>query len=155
MSDFSDQEFEDESEGPAGLRKYAKDQEAKAREAEAALAAAQRELAFAKAGLPLNDPKMTYFVKGYDGDLNPEAIKAAAEAAGFLAPAEAQVPPEELAQHQAVAQLSAGATGTPTFQGPYYENPQYQQEIRMARTPDEVLAKVRAAGGTVMDDLDW
>ena len=78
----------------------------------------KRELAFAKAGIPLTDAKMNYFVKGYEGDLDPEAIREAATEAGFLAveqaaPQEQTVNPEA----QAVAQVqqrvmaaSAGAT---------------------------------------------
>lgn len=49
------------------------------------LADLKRELAFAKAGLPMNDPKMNYFVKGYDGDMTAEAIRQAALESGFLA----------------------------------------------------------------------
>jgi DNA-binding PucR family transcriptional regulator len=45
----------------------------------------KRELAFAKAGIPLTDPKMNYFVKGYEGELEPDAIREAATEAGFLA----------------------------------------------------------------------
>ena len=44
----------------------------------------KRELAFAKAGLPMNDPKMNYFVKGYEGDMTAEAIRQAALESGFL-----------------------------------------------------------------------
>jgi ABC-type Na+ efflux pump permease subunit len=49
------------------------------------LADLKRELAFAKAGLPMNDPRMNYFVKGYDGDMTAEAIRQAALESGFLA----------------------------------------------------------------------
>jgi len=45
----------------------------------------RRELAFAKAGLPLDDPKMKYFVKGYDGEMTAEAIRQSALDSGFLA----------------------------------------------------------------------
>ena len=48
------------------------------------LADLKRELAFAKAGLPMNDPKMSYFVKGYEGDMTAEAIRQAALESGFL-----------------------------------------------------------------------
>lgn len=44
----------------------------------------KRELAFAKAGLALDDPKLKYFVKGYDGEMTAEAIREAASEAGFL-----------------------------------------------------------------------
>ena len=49
---------------------------AKARKAEDA----ERRLAFAEAGIPLGDKRASYFVKGYDGELNPDAIKADWEA---------------------------------------------------------------------------
>ena len=45
----------------------------------------RRELAFAKAGLPMDDPKLKYFVKGYDGEMTAEAIREAAMDSGFLA----------------------------------------------------------------------
>ena len=43
-----------------------------------------RENAFLKAGISSDDPRMSYFVKGYDGDLNAEAIRKAAMDAGFI-----------------------------------------------------------------------
>lgn len=46
--------------------------------------AAERKLAFAEAGITLNDPKLSYFVKGYDGEFTPEAIRQAATDAGFI-----------------------------------------------------------------------
>lgn len=49
------------------------------------LAELRRELAFAKAGLPMSDPKMNYFIKGYDGEMSAEAIRQAALEAGFIA----------------------------------------------------------------------
>lgn len=49
------------------------------------LADLKRELAFAKAGLPMSDPKMNYFIKGYDGEMTAESIRQAALEAGFLA----------------------------------------------------------------------
>lgn len=39
---------------------------------------ATRELAFVKAGIDSADPMAKYFVKGYDGELSPDAIRAAA-----------------------------------------------------------------------------
>lgn len=134
MSDF-DSEDESTPEEPRGLRKQIEEQAAKAREAEARAAAAERELAFAKAGLPLSDPKMDYFVKGYDGDLTPEVIRAAAEAAGFLSTAPPDVPADELAQHQQAANLAASATVTPPD-----ENAEYLTALSQARSKAEVLA---------------
>jgi hypothetical protein len=39
---------------------------------------AKRELAFVKAGIDLANPASKYFVKAYDGELDPEAIRNAA-----------------------------------------------------------------------------
>lgn len=57
----------------------------KAREkAEKELADMKRQITFQKAGIDPDDPKFSYFVKGYDGELNAEAIRAEATKAGFL-----------------------------------------------------------------------
>ena len=92
MSD-SMQEFEDEiqTEGTrdpvrAQLRKV--EQQLKAAEAKAKeLETAARELAFVKAGVDTNAPIAKYFVKGYDGELSPEAIRVAAQEANLIQPA--------------------------------------------------------------------
>lgn len=76
----------------------------------------QREIAFAKAGLPLADPKMSYFIKGYDGELDAEAIREAAAQAGFISSQGEQANLEQQAQQQVsleaqnrVMHASAGA----------------------------------------------
>ena len=82
------------------------------------LAAISRERAFEKAGIDPADAKFTYFVKGYDGELTPEAVKAEAVKIGLL---EAEVVSDPLtdpanaaalAAQQKIADASAGA-GTP------------------------------------------
>lgn len=155
MSEFDPSEnTPTEPEEPRGLRKQIEEQAAKAREAEARAAAAERELAFAKAGLPLDDPKMTYFVKGYDGDLSPDAIKAAAESAGFLTAPAPEVPADELAQHQQAANLAG--TGEPAggWNGPIDQNPQYRAEIFQARSPEEAMAVMAKFGSPILTDFD-
>lgn len=81
---YDDEAINDEDEGgddsPRGLRRAAN----KSKKLEAELAELRRELAFAKAGIPMDDPKMKYFIKGYDGEFEPDAIRAAAAEAGFL-----------------------------------------------------------------------
>jgi hypothetical protein len=44
----------------------------------------KRELAFARAGIPMSDPRMKYFVKGYEGEMEADAIREAAIQAGFI-----------------------------------------------------------------------
>lgn len=45
----------------------------------------KRRLAFVEAGISMADPKMKYFIKGYDGEMEADSIRAAAMEAGFLA----------------------------------------------------------------------
>lgn len=117
MSDnYTDDDFDledDDSNSIQSLRRAAN----AAKKLKAENARMKRELAFAKAGIPLTDPKMNYFVKGYEGDLEPEAIREAATEAGFLTIEQPAVEQEATAETQAVAQAqqrvmaaSAGAT---------------------------------------------
>lgn len=109
------------------------------------LAATNRRLAFAEAGLPAA-PWRTYFDKGYEGELTAEAIKAAATEAGFLEapkPAE-QTTPEERATHGRIADASAGAVSAPPVD--------VAAEIAQAKTPEEVMAILQRNGqATVWD----
>lgn len=137
MSDFSEYEDDpqDEGTGPAGLREHAKRLEAQAKAAAEEATQLKRELAFAKAGLDLSDPKMTYFVKGYDGDATPEAIRSAAEAAGFIGETTPTIPAQELQEHQAAANLAGGG-----FIEPPDTSAEYNAAMAAARTKEEVLA---------------
>ena len=71
----------------------------------------RRELAFTKAGINPDDPKMRYFVKGYDGEMTAEAVRQAAAEAGFLSSQQApsQVQQAAAAAQERVTQMSAGA----------------------------------------------
>lgn len=87
------------------LRKKAKERD----ELAAKLERLERNEAFRDAGLDLKDAKAKYFMKGYDGDMTPEAIKAEALSAGFLS--EAPPPPDPDADaHRRMDQANAGAT---------------------------------------------
>lgn len=91
--------------------------------------ALKRENAFLKAGINPDDPKAKWLVKGYDGELTPDAIKAAAVEAGVLAAenSEAEVPPDERAAHERMA--------TPAGQTP-----------PSTRAIDDQIAEAQAAG---------
>ena len=81
MSDgYIEDEYDEDDTSIKGLRRAAN----KAKKLEAEMESMKRELAFARAGLPLHDPSLAYFVKGYDGDLEAESILEAAEEAGFI-----------------------------------------------------------------------
>lgn len=85
-------------------------------EAESRAAAAERQLAFAKAGIDISNSKNGYFIRGYDGDLDPDAIKTAAIADGFLEdPAKAPQPaPEEAAAFDRMEEAEANGGLAPT-----------------------------------------
>ncbi len=143
MSDEYNEEFDDEQDdGPVSLnrsdlrnlRKAAKERSDLA----ARLAAQERELAFAKAKLDLDDPKIEYFVKGYDGDLTPDAIRAKAEEAGFLAAQKQQPPADEVTAQRRIANASSGATETP--------DPNLAELIGQAQTQEEVMKLITQAG---------
>ena len=119
MSDqFYEDDFDEDDEQPdkpersnaewAELRRAKKAAEKALKELESLKA--ERE--FEKAGLDLDDPRVAYFKKGYDGDLTAEAIRAEAVKAGFIqeaAPEEPDTAP--LDAQQRVAEM-AGAGGT-------------------------------------------
>jgi ribosomal protein L12E/L44/L45/RPP1/RPP2 len=71
----------------------------------------KRDIAFVKAGIPMEDPRMGYFVKGYEGDLDPDSIKQAAVDAGFIAATPAPADPaldQARAGQQRVLAASSG-----------------------------------------------
>jgi hypothetical protein len=76
--------------------------------ARAELESARRQLAFSRAGIDPDDPAAKYFVKAYDGDLDPEAIRAEAVAARLIG-----TPPAssaEVAAHEGLARAASGAS---------------------------------------------
>lgn len=86
----------------------------RADEAEARATAAERELAFAKARIDPSVPGYTYFLKGYDGELTPEAIKQAAIEANLIKDEAGEgATPEELAAMDRMNAASTGASTTP------------------------------------------
>jgi len=96
------------------LKRLKKESKA-AREAEARIAAAERELAFYKAGVDLEHPAATYFVKGYEGEATPEAVKAEwVKLTGSTGEAKPDPAAEELAQMQDAADLVNGRGQIPT-----------------------------------------
>lgn len=102
---------------------------------EARAAAAERELAFAKAGIDLNDQKLSYFRKGYDGDLDPEEIRSAAAEAGFIAPPAGSGDAQELAAQQRIANAGSEAIA-PSDPSPL------EDRMRAAQSPEEIMAIV-------------
>lgn len=120
---YDEQDYEDDDEYEAdepGQRQqrtnaeWAELRQAKkaAKQAETKAQQAERELAFYKAGIPTDDPKMAYFIKGYEGKPEPEAIRQAAIEAGFME-AQAQSPEHQQAIQAQQRIAVAGSAGVP------------------------------------------
>jgi len=112
MSDnYTDETFEqgEDQDSLKNLRAAAN----RAKKLEAELNSMKRQMAFYQAGIPTDDPRMGYFIKGYDGELDADAIRAAAVEAGFLqTPAQEQATeevPQQAVAEQRVMAASAGA----------------------------------------------
>jgi hypothetical protein len=148
MSNFEDDFNEDDYDQPASdqnpVRARMKQLEKEAKELRkqvAEFAVTQRELAFAKAGIDPASPQAKYFVKGYDGDLTPEAIRAAAEEAQLITPQPVQADPDKAAWQQS-NKIAAGAETAS-------EGPSWVKRIRDASSPEEIsniFAEAQAQG---------
>jgi len=92
MSDIAeefDYEDDDQPQESNPVRARMKQLEKENREYRKAIAEAEttkRQYNFLKAGIDPADVKFKYFVKGYDGELSPEAIRLAAEEAQLITP---------------------------------------------------------------------
>lgn len=135
-------EYEDDDDQTSGSgNDNLKELRRKAREADrlqAQIDAKDRELAFARAKLDLDDPKLKYFIKGYEGELTADAIRAQAISDGFLPAPESKIPDGELDAQQRIAGASSGAGETPT------QN--LNELIAQANSPEEVMKLVTQAG---------
>jgi hypothetical protein len=138
MSNIADEFYEDDDDQPQEsnpVRARMKQLEKENREIKKLLAeqeAAAKELAFVKAGIDLNNPMSKYFVKGYDGDLSPEAIRLAAEEAQLVTPQ-----PQVLDQDkQAWQTANKVATGAETAS----EGPSWMKRIQNAESEQELMA---------------
>ncbi|MFP3907130.1 MAG: hypothetical protein ACLFWR_08870 [Acidimicrobiales bacterium] len=86
QSTSTDGDDDGNADDPAGLRKMIKELRAENTDLHAKVTTFERDKAFNDAGVPADGPAK-WFRQAYDGDLTPEAIKAAAEADNIIAPA--------------------------------------------------------------------
>jgi hypothetical protein len=120
----------------------------KAGELQTQLEEMQRRVAFSEAlGTAVNDPKVRYFIKGYDGELTSEAIRAEALEAGLLTTTQPQPAdtndnptPAEMAAHARMQAAADGAGGNKPIDLVEALGP------RGSKKPDEIMAILRAAG---------
>lgn len=136
IEDF-DEEAPTPTRDPVRARMKELEAEVKALRAENAQAQVwQREAAFAKAGIP-DTAATKYFVKAYEGALDPEAIRSAAMEAGYLSPDPQPEIQAEQRAWQRTNQVAAGAGNV--------EPPSLQDRIRNAKSEQEVLALLEEA----------
>lgn len=87
MSNVHEFEQEPDETPKDPVRARMKQLEKELNESKQALAEAEalkREVAFIKAGIPMDNPMAKYFVKGYEGEVSAEAIRQAAEEANLI-----------------------------------------------------------------------
>ena len=127
MTDSDSTFGEEGSDSPTESKpNWRRDLENRAKEAESQLAETQERLSgyerrdvFRSAGLDLEDRQVSYFVKAYDGEMDAEAIRAEAEAAGFVgpdAPASSSSPIKRDALDAEQRIAAAGEGGDPVSQ---------------------------------------
>jgi len=140
--DSEDQIEESETRNPVRARmKQLEKETAELRKQVAEAEAAKRELAFVKAGIDPLQPMTKYFVKAYDGDLNPEAIRQAAVEAQLISSPQNQPSADEM---QAWQRTNKVAAGSQTSQPPV----DWVRRLNEATSPREVeqiLSEARAA----------
>lgn len=137
MSNMEDDFYEDEDQPQESnpVRARMKQLEKENREYRKAIAeaeAARKELAFVKAGIDLASPMAKYFVKGYDGELSPDAIRLAAEEAQLITP-QPKADTREVDAWQQSARVAAGADTAPP-------PPSWAQRIANANSQAEILS---------------
>jgi hypothetical protein len=94
---------------------------------------AARKLAFVEAGVDPNLPVAKYFMKGYDGELTPEAIREAAIEAQIIQDRKAAEVKQEAAAWQQTTQAAAGNTTgeAPVDMVTRIQNAKSQDEVEM------------------------
>jgi hypothetical protein len=155
MTVFDETGIDDEG-GPASNSEHAwkRKQEQARKAAERERDQARKEAAFLRAGI---DPEAkgiaSYFVKAYDGDLDPAKIRAAATEAGVIQPA----PPgpqdvkdqEALAASQRVASFSQDATAAPS---PQEQNRAALEEAYRTGGMEALLNAAQATGMPIAEN---
>lgn len=137
FDDYSEDDFtEQESNNSSNpVRQRMKQLEKELREANKQLAAtaeASKKLAFLEAGVPLDSPMAKYFIKGYDGDLNPEAIREAALEAQLIAPPQ-QVDDTDKQAWRETNRIAAGSEVSPAPPG-------WIERINAANSESELMS---------------
>jgi hypothetical protein len=148
MSNYEDfQDFEDDDQpeneskqnpARAHMRKLEKENKELRKEREELLAL-KREQAFIKAGIDTSTPLGKIFMKGYDGDVSPDAIQQAAIEAQLLTP-----PSNEVSDADAWSRVDKVAQGAGTANPPIDWNRRIQEAESQAEV-ERILAEAQQA----------
>jgi hypothetical protein len=148
MSEYEDfQDFEDDDQpeneskqnpARAHMRKLEKENKELRKEREELLAL-KREQAFIKAGVDTSTPLGKIFVKGYDGEVTPEAIQQAAIEAQLITP-----PSNEVDDAEAWSRIDKVAKGAGTANPPIDWNRRIEEATSQAEV-EKILAEARQA----------
>jgi hypothetical protein len=131
--DFSDDDQTEFQSNP--VRQRMKQLEKENRETKKLLAELQnqaKELAFVKAGLDMNSPMAKYFIKGYDGELSPEAIREAAMEAQLITP-EPAVNEDDRNAWRETNRIASGSEVSPEPKG-------WAERINQAESESELMS---------------
>lgn len=139
--DYDDEDQpETETRNPVRARmKELEKQLAEANQRAQAAEQAARKAAFLEAGLDLNNKMTQYFVKAYDGDVTPEAIRQAAMEANLIST------PNNTEETAAWKRTEQVANGSGTAQPPV----DWARRINEASSEAEVLAILAEARDTL------
>lgn len=138
--DYDDEQSETEARNPVRARmKELEKQLAEAEKRAQVAEVAARKAAFLEAGLDLNNKMTEYFVKAYDGETSPEAIRQAAMEANLISTPNNS---EETAAWKRTEQV---ASGSGTAQAPI----DWAKRINDASSEAEVIAILTEARDTL------
>ena len=143
MTDEMPTEAEDSvsQESKPNWRRELEDRAKAGDEAVAQLAQLQRELSFRDAGVDPNTKQGQYFMRGYDGEMTADAIRAEAAELGLTGqPVQTQEPQIDYGAEQRIA-MAADDAGPVT-------NPELDTLIRQTKNPDELRELMEAHGHT-------
>ena len=143
MADDHDDNDQGEDLVPRAHIRQLEEQAKKSKELEAQLAAMQRETVFARALGSTDHPARKYFEKGYDGELDIDAVRNAAKEAGLIGaqqsqPEAPQQRHDDLSAYARMAATSAGADAA--------GQEDLADRIRNAASQEEVMAIMTDAG---------
>ena len=143
MTDEMPTEAEDSvsQESKPNWRRELEDRAKAGDEAVAQLAQLQRELSFRDAGVDPSSKQGQYFMRGYDGEMTVDAIRAEAAELGLTGqPVQAQELQVDYGAEQRIA-MAADDAGPVT-------NPELDTLIRQTKNPDELRELMEAHGHT-------